>query len=233
MSAHAEPAPLDEQLPRLFCVVAAERADVLVAPLREHFAGEPRVAVLVERRTSSGAKHPADAAGRARPRAPVAQRDPVRALPPELHLEARHLQLVQRMEPVRRSLEDTAMTELVERSLASEPEAVSELWWRVSPRVLARLRLRLGDFAAERATSHLLGRLLDELPGHDPERAPLTRWLDAVVDRYSEEHARRWRQPTGGDSLNGSVTSPFAEGALGEGVPVTADSHGMRQFRVG
>jgi hypothetical protein len=56
--------------------------------------------------------------------------------------------------------------------------------------MLARLRLRLGDFAAERATSHMLGRLLDELPQHHAERAPLTAWLDAVVDRYSEEQPR-------------------------------------------
>ena len=100
------------------------------------------------------------------------------------------MQLVQRMEPVRRDLEDVGMPELVERSLANEPEAVSELWWRVSSRVLARLRLRLGDFAAERATSRVLGRVLDELPGHDPERAPLNHWLDAVVDRYSDEQPR-------------------------------------------
>jgi hypothetical protein len=178
------------QLPRLFCVVAAERADVLVAPLRQHFAREPHVAVLVERRTSGAGKLPAGEAGRARPRAAVAHRDPLRALPPELHAEAHHLTLVQRMEPVRRSLEDIGMPELVERSLASEPDAVSELWWRVAPRVLARLRLRLGDFGVERATSHVLGRVLDELPRHDPEREPLTRWLDAVVDRYSEERMR-------------------------------------------
>jgi hypothetical protein len=180
----------DGQLPRLVYVVAPERADVLVPPLREHFATEPRVAVLVERRTRGRGEHPALEARHARQRAAVAQRDPLRALPPELHPEARHLQLVQRMEPLRRSLEDVGMSELVDRSLANEPDAVSELWWRVSPRMLARLRLRLGDFAAERATSHMLGRLLDELPRHDAERAPLTAWLDAVVDRYSEEQPR-------------------------------------------
>ncbi len=190
MSAHADPAR-HEQVPRLFCVVAPGRADALVAPLREHFEQESQVTVLVERRTSRGGELPGDLlAGRARLRAPVAQRDPVRALPPELHSEVPHLQLVQRMEPVRRSLEDTAMSEVVERCLAGEPEAVSELWWRVSPRVLARLRLRIGDFAAERATSQIVGRVLDELPGHDPERAPLPLWLDAVVDRYSEEQTR-------------------------------------------
>ena len=188
-SDQVEPAARDEQLPRVFCVVAPGRADVLLAPLREHFAGEPRVAVLVERRTADS-ERPAGDARFARPRAPVAERDPARALPPELHPEAGHLRLVQPMEPVRRIHEDTAMAELVGRCLATEPDAVSELWWRVSHRVLAKLRLGLGDFAAERATSHMLGRILDELPGHDPEREPLTVWLDAVVGRYCAEQTR-------------------------------------------
>ena len=185
----AEPAPRDEQRPRVFCVVAPGRADVLLAPLREHFAGEPQVAVLVERRTSGG-ERPAGEARFAQPRATVAERDPIRALPLELHPEAGHLRLVQPMEPVRRIHEDTEMAEVIGRCLATEPDAVSELWWRVSHRVLARLRLGLGDFAAERATSHVLGRILDELPGHDPEREPLTFWLDAVVDRYCDDHTR-------------------------------------------
>jgi hypothetical protein len=183
----AEAAPRDEQRPRVFCVVAPGRADVLLAPLREHFAAEPQVAVLVERRTSDGKRPDARFA---RPRATVAERDPIRALPPELHPEAGHLRMVQPMEPVRRIHEDTEMAELVGRCLATEPDAVSELWWRVSHRVLARLRIGLGDFAAERATSHVLGRILDELPGHDPEREPLTLWLDAVVDRYCDDHNR-------------------------------------------
>ena len=188
-SDQAELAPRDEQRPRVFCVVAPGRADVLLAPLREHFAGEPRVAVLVERRTAAG-ERPAGDARSARPRATVAERDPVRALPLELHPEAGHLRLVQPMEPVRRIHEDAEMAEVIDRCLATEPDAVSELWWRVSHRVLAKLRLGLGDFAAERATSHMLGRILDELPGHDPEREPLTVWLDAVVDRYCDDHRR-------------------------------------------
>ena len=190
ISDRAEPAARDEQPPRLFCVVAAGRADVLLAPLREHFAREPRVAVLVERRTPD-AERPAGEARSGRPRAPVAERDAVRALPPELHREAGHLRLVQPMAPVRRIHEETEMAEVIGRCLATEPDAVSELWWRVSHRVLARVRFGLGDFAAtERATSHVLGRILDELPGHEPEREPLTVWLDAVVDRYCDDYRR-------------------------------------------
>jgi hypothetical protein len=169
--------------PRVFCLVAAERADELLPPLRAHFAEEPEVAVLVERRTSKRPAQPSEL----RPRAPVAERDPARALPPALRPAARHLRLVQPLEPVRRTYEDADLADLVDAALAGEPEAVSELWWRVSERVQTRLRMAIGVFAAERATSRLLGRLLDELPGYDPEREPLTVWLDVVVDRFCAE----------------------------------------------
>jgi hypothetical protein len=79
------------------------------------------------------------------------------------------------------------VTELINRSLAGDPEAAHELWWRVSERVLARLRLAIGPFAAERETSQVLVRMLEELPGYDPEREPLAHWLDVVVDRYCAE----------------------------------------------
>jgi len=192
--------PPDETLPRLFCVVAPDRADALMAPLREHFAREPRVAVLVDRRTSDGGTRPAGEPGCTPMRAAVAERDPIRALPPELHLEADHLRLVQPLEPVRRTLEDSGMPEIVARSLRNEPEAVSELWWRVSPRVLARLELRLGELADERVASHVLGLVLDDLPTYEPERVPLTLWLDAVVDRFSEKYRHRW-EPEGKTGL--------------------------------
>jgi hypothetical protein len=189
MSGHAPPRPLDRERARLICLVAAERADVLLLPLREHFAAEPLVAVLVERRTLNGDPRPLDPAGHTHRRAPVAERDPVRALPSELRHEAHHLRLIQRMEPLRRTHEDTQTEALVGKSLAMEPEAVSELWWRVSERVLARLGLRLGHLGAEGSTREVLGRILDELPDYEPEHEPLTAWLDAVVDRYAQDRA--------------------------------------------
>ena len=143
---------IDEQRARVFCLVAAEQADVLLAPLREHFAGEPEVAVMVERRTANRADRP------------IAERDPARAIPPELRREAPHLRLVQPMEPVRRTYEDAGLPELIDRSVAGDPEAVSELWWRVSERVLSRLR---------RVDRRVRSRARDE-PGARPRarRAP-------------------------------------------------------------
>jgi hypothetical protein len=191
-AALARPARPDTTPPPLVCLVAAERADVLLPPLREHFAHEPLVTVIVERRTP---RRPLGPAAQPRRRAPIAERDPMRALPPELHHEAGELRLVQRLEPLRRTHEDSTMTDLIAKCLAIEPEAASELWWRISERVLARLTLHLGQLAAGDAARAMLGRILDELPGYQAEREPLSAWLDAVVDRYADDHKRRrWDQ---------------------------------------
>ena len=115
---------LGPEYPRLVCVVDADRAEVLLPPLREHFADEPLVAVVVERRTPNRIRRLLEPVEQAHRRAPIAERDPVRALPPALRHEARHLRLVQRMEPLRRTHEDTDMADLVGKCLAVEPEAV-------------------------------------------------------------------------------------------------------------
>ena len=187
----------DTEHPRFVCVVRADRANVILPPLREHFAHESLVAVVVERRTPTGKRRLLDPVGQTHRRAPIAERDPVRVLPPALRHEARYLRLVQRMETLRRMHEDTDTTDLVGKCLAAEPEAVSELWWRVSERVLMRLRLRLGQHAAEDTAPHILGRILDELSGYRVEQEPLTAWLDRVVDRYAEDRSPRSLRPSG------------------------------------
>jgi hypothetical protein len=173
----------------LFCLVPRERADALVAPLREHFADDPRVEVLVERRAPDGQRRAVNPDARCERRAPVVARDIVRALPPVLRGEARHLRFVQRLEPVRGTHQDTGTAELVDQIRAGNPEAVSELWWRFFERVRLRLRLRLGDaVACHTAAREVVGRILDELDGYDSASQPLAAWLDMVVDRYAAEH---------------------------------------------
>ena len=177
------------QPPFLFCLVPSDRADTLLAALREHFAGDPQVTVLVERRKAVGDQGPAYPAGRRGSRAPVAKRDLLRTLPPNLRGEARHVRFVQRLEPLGRTHERATTAELLQEIRAKNPEAVSELWWRVSERVRVRLRLRLGDVAAETAAHDVLGRILDELDGYDEEQ-PLLVWLNEVVDRHAATTAR-------------------------------------------
>lgn len=183
------------QPPFVFCLVPPERADALLRPLREHFARDPRVAVLVERRPPGGSHRAAGSTDRGDQRAPVVARDLVRALPPELHNQARHLRFVQRLEPVGRTHEDTRTAELVDHIRGGDPEAVSELWWRFFERVRLRVRLRLGETTADEAACDALGRVLDELDGYDAQSQPLTAWLDTIVDHHIDDrrHAQTGR----------------------------------------
>jgi hypothetical protein len=173
----------------LFCLVPAARADALLEPLRAHFAEHPHVAVLVERRAPEVARPAWIPGGGSHPhrRAPAAERDVIRALPPQLRKQASHLRFVQRLEPVSERHQETSTTDLVTAIRSGDPEAASELWWRVAERVQMRLRARLGDSAAVTAERRMLGRILDELDDYQPEEHPLPAWLDGVVDRYAAD----------------------------------------------
>jgi hypothetical protein len=172
----------------IYCLVPASRADTLLEPLRAHFADDPHVTVLVERRKPEarqphwipGTEHP-------RRRAPAAERDLVRALPPRLRRDARHLRFVQRLEPVSARHQETTPTDLVHAIREGDAEAASELWWRFAERIQLRVRARLGEAAAATAERTVLGRILDELDDYDPHAKPLPAWLDDVVDRYALE----------------------------------------------
>jgi hypothetical protein len=172
----------------IFCLVPAARADALLEPLREHFADDPHVAVLVERRKPEtqrthwipGTDHP-------HRRAPAAERDMIRALPPQLRRQARHLRFVQRLEPVSERHQGTSTMDLVAAIRAGDPDAASELWWRFAERIRMRVRARLGETAAATAERTVLGRILDELDDYDPDARPLPDWLDDVVDRYARD----------------------------------------------
>src|SRR4051794_17161391 len=181
--------PSSAERARLVCLVHPQRATVLLPALRGQFAREPLIEVLVERRRPTGQMRPADPSRAPMRRAPVAERDAVLALPPELRHEAPHLRLVQPLAILGRTHEDTDIGALVASTLAMDPDATSELWWRVWPRVLARLELTLGRNPDLRTARSVLGRILDELPTYDAASASLTTWLDRVADRYAEEHA--------------------------------------------
>jgi hypothetical protein len=173
--------------PFLYCLVPAARADTLLEPLREHFAGDPHVAVLVERREPGSRPHWMPGEDHPHRRAPAAERDVIRALPPGLRRQSRHLSFVQRLEPVSARHQDTSMPDLIAAIRAGDAEAASELWWRVAERVQMRLRARLDALAAANAEVSMLGRILDELEDHDPGDRPFLSWLDEVVDRYASD----------------------------------------------
>jgi hypothetical protein len=174
------------QRPYIFCLVPPERADELLGPLRRHFADDPYVAVLVERRAEA-VPHLVPAGQERHRRAPVAQRDLLRALPPALREEAGSLRFVQRMEPLGRRHQQTKTPALVDAIRSGDPEAASELWWRSNERVRTRLRARLGDVDGSRAEKGVLGHILDALDGYEEDGRPFSVWLDDVVDRYAAE----------------------------------------------
>ena len=179
---------LDARPARLVCLLDPPCADDLLPALRSHFAPEPHVAVLIERRDTRSRWSPAERSTPVRRRAPIAERDAARALPPELRNHARHLRLVQPLVPLQRTYENTDLQLLPARVTALDPEATSELWWRISPRTLARLARHLGHTPDAQTAQSLLGRILDELPAYHATRAPLSTCLDDIVDRFAEEH---------------------------------------------
>jgi len=167
--------------PYIFCLVPPERADELLGPLRTHFADDPYVAVLVERRADEPKPHLLPVGDERHRRAPVAQRDLFRSLPPELKEEAANLRFVQRMEPLGRRHQKTSTRDLVAAIRGGDPEAASELWWRTNERVRSRLRARLGDVEGARAERGVLGRILDALDDYNDEPGrPFSVWLDEL-----------------------------------------------------
>ena len=181
-------AGVEQPQPHIFCLIPPNRADELLAPLRRHYADDPALEVLVERRR--GADTPrflAPNEPRHR-RAPVAQRDLSDSLPDRYRDEADALRFEQRMQPLGGQHQGTSIDDLAAAVRAGDPDAASELWWRVNERVRMRLRARLGEVEGPRAEGKILGYILDEIAGyeHDPDRA-FTAWLDEVVDRFAAD----------------------------------------------
>ena len=179
---------MDEPPAHIFCLVPPERAGDLLAPLRRHYKGDPALEVIVERRRDEAASRFLTPGEQRHRRAPVAQRDLRRSLPPRNRDEAAVLRFEQRLQPVGRAHQHTSTEDLVAAVHAGDPDVASELWWRWNERVRMRLRARLGDQEAPRAERPLLGRILDELEDYeaDPDRT-FPAWLDDVVDRFAGE----------------------------------------------
>jgi hypothetical protein len=169
-------------------LIPPDRADELLAPLKRHYAGDPALEVLVERRRGSDAPRFLAPVEQRHRRAPVAQRDLSGSLPERYREEADVLRFEQRMQPLGGQHQATSTDDLAAAVRAGDPDAASELWWRVNERVRMRLRAHLGDVEGPRAESRILGRILDEVDGYepDPDRA-FTAWLDDVVDRFAAE----------------------------------------------
>ena len=157
----------------IYCLVPREDED-LVAPLREHYADDERVRVIVEKRSGRDRREQRDEEpsfdrreGTDRRRGVVPRK--LRALPPELYGRADRVRWVQRMLPIGVGTEALEFDEVVDRVRNHDPEAPTELYWRVYERMHSRLVQLFGNHEpADQAVVAAYGRVLDALD--DPSR---------------------------------------------------------------
>jgi len=175
----------------IYCLVPADEARRLLGPLRRHFAGDPRVQVIVDRRVRERRKLPGpdlpppdqlDRRAGADRRRPVLPRS--LAPPPDrLADEARRVRYVQRMLPLGEGLEREDLAAVVAAARAGEPGAPTELYWRLYERVHSRLSVVIGDIVeADTHVAGAFGRILDAIEDPANARTPLDDLLYPAID---------------------------------------------------
>lgn len=190
----------------IYCLIPEDLADELLEPLRAHYARDPRVEVIVERRDGerrSGSdrraftftKQENDPQRSGHDRREKADRRAVQIprkvgpLPSEASAHADRIRWAQRLAPVSRGMENLQVETLIAQTLDGEPGAATELYWRKFERVYTHLRMRLKLFTVpEKHTREAFGILLDRLPEWEDGDVPFDEWLMHVVDDYAEQH---------------------------------------------
>ena len=193
--------PLERTLPRMpdrsgfiYLLVPPHLEAATLSPLREHFAEDPLVEVIVERRTSlmrpgidNRILRDVDDLSRAERRAPTIPRG-MPPLPPHLAAYAPELQIRHRLPAVRSGLVDLTVEQVVERARSADPDAHTELIWRSSERVHQRMRLHVTDEPRlDGAVKGAFGHVFDSLDEFDPESSSYHSWLDRKVDEHAKQ----------------------------------------------
>lgn len=204
----------------IYCLVPERLKDDLLGELGAHYAGDDRVHVIVERRHG---ERRAAARGGLPSRSAEEEREDRRTgrdrrrpvlprwfdqLPPELARRAKGVRFVQRMLPVSGSLTGAELDEIVAEVRAGNPEAPTELYWRVYERVHSRLCVLLGDVeSADRSAPVAFGRILDALElDARGERAFDELFYGALDDAFTAEPAVKEDEPDEAPSL--AITDP-------------------------
>ena len=198
-----------------YCVVPFDLAAKLHEPLREHFAADPTVEVVVERRAvdrrAVGDRRAHEASDgvldQRRIHAAAGQRVSDRRIPvldvtaPQLPRTARRhaarLVFVERLEPTELQAEDVETARLVTRFQAGESEVFSTIYLRYFDRVFSYLRTVLHDsHGAEDLAQDIFMRVLVNLPAYERRAQPFRGWLFTVVRNQAidEMKRRRWLQ---------------------------------------
>jgi RNA polymerase sigma-70 factor (ECF subfamily) len=190
----------------VFCVVPRELAPKLHDELREFYAGDPTVRVVVEMRKRERRSRP-----RRRAEAPVSDRERRRiksaegrrvadrrahavaieppALPRKLRPYADQIRFVERAEPTEQKATDVDSARLVVRYQAGDKSAMSDLYLRYFDAVYGYTRLALRDsHEAEDVTQQVFMQVFQSLPTYELRGStPFRAWLfriarNAVVD---------------------------------------------------
>ena len=205
-----------------YCVVPRDLAAKLHEPLRRHFADDPSVAVVVERRArdrrlrserrEEGAQAAAErrrikgAGGRRAGERRAAQVivDAL-ALPRKARAHLDEIVFFERIEPTAQRMEDLDTAHLVAEFQAGEPEAYSGLYMRYFDRVYAYLKVVYQDaHEAEDATQQVFMKVLEALPRYERRKQPFRAWLFIIVRNYAIGDLKKLRrfQPLGPQEMS-------------------------------
>jgi RNA polymerase sigma factor (sigma-70 family) len=194
----------------LYCLVPRELSGELHDDLRHHFAGDPDVEVVVERRRRDrrdGAERrtrdePRDGPDRRRIRNADGRRVGERrapqvdaeapSLPASAQPHAARLVFVERLEPSSEDAEDLDSARLVTDFQAGDAEAFESLYMRYFDRVYAYLRVLLKDaHEAEDGTQQVFIKVFEALPRYERRGQPLRAWLFTIVRNHALSDLRK------------------------------------------
>jgi GrpB-like predicted nucleotidyltransferase (UPF0157 family) len=221
----------------IYCLVPQELSKELLKPLRKHYRKDPRIEVIADRRKGPRRK-PLSVAEPPRPpsgeddkrdrgdrRRPVLPRS-VAALP-EIP-DADRVVFVQRLLPVSDAMQKVPTEEIVARVKAADPEAPTELFWRLYERVHSRHTALLGvPSDADREVVTAFGRLLDALESDD-ERPFEQLLYDVVNETGADVNARRAGVPDVDHHFDEGDTLEIHDAALDE--PIAVQERDPRWF---
>jgi hypothetical protein len=157
-----------------YCVVPTETDPAVVTELREKFASDPWISVILDNRTQDEGPN----SGMLTRRRAVLHWDP-----PENTIPGARFEL--RIPPVDMSLAHLPDDAIIARAIERDPAASTELRWRCYARVLIGLTSRLGD----RATAHeLVPGVMDAMQSalaDYPRKTDFSRWLTTFIANTS------------------------------------------------
>lgn len=196
----------------VYCLIPPELAPKIHDLLRRHFADDPNLEVIVERRGRERRKR---ADRRARPakrpvraerrqiRSPTGRRmgerraalvpvDEAPPLPRRARRYAPQLTFVARLEPSTQQAEDVDTARVVARYQSGDREAFATLYTRYFDRVYGYLKIVLKDsHEAEDATQQVFMHVFEALASYERRSQPFRAWLFIAVRNYAIQHLRK------------------------------------------